>query len=357
MISVVLGIVLLTWVLTPVLTPFIAGALLAYVGDPWADRLENRGLPRTAAVTLVFALLFTALTLMTILVIPMLGRQLTVFAHKLPQYLAWLQQNALPVLQDYVGLSEGELDLPALGKALTPYWSEAGGIVSHVLRVLGASSGLLLQWVANGVLIPVVTFYLLRDWDTLVARAQDLLPRRAEPVISSLVAESDQVLSAFLRGQLSVMLAQGAIYSLGLWIVGLEFSLLIGMIAGLISFVPYLGAIVGVAIATVAAYLQFQEFTALLPVLAVFAVGQAIEGMLLTPLLVGDRIGLHPVAVIFAVMAGGQLFGFFGVLVALPVAAVIMVLLRHSHDEYMRSALYGTPPSDVPEDPPEERIA
>jgi predicted PurR-regulated permease PerM len=346
------GIAVLTWALAPVLTPFIAGALLAYVGDPWADRLETRGLPRTVAVIVVFAALFTVLTLAILLLIPLLGRQLTVFALKLPEYLAWLQQHALPMVRETFGLTGGELDLHSLGLALTPYWSEAGGILSHAVRVVGASGGLLLQWLANLVLIPVVTFYLLRDWDILVARVRDLLPRRAEPVVSALVVESDQVLSAFLRGQLLVMLGQGAIYALGLWVVGLEFSLLIGMIAGLISFVPYLGAIVGVAIAMAAGYLQFQEITALLPVLAVFAVGQAIEGMLLTPLLVGDRIGLHPVAVIFAVMVGGQLFGFLGVLVALPVAAVIMVLLRHSHDEYLRSALYGAAEADAPPDPP-----
>jgi predicted PurR-regulated permease PerM len=173
-----------------------------------------------------------------------------------------------------------------------------------------------------------------------MAQLRNLLPRRIEPVIVGLARESDEVLGAFLRGQFVVMLALGGIYSLGLFIIGLDFSLLIGMLAGLVSFVPYLGLIVGIVVAGIAALIQFQEFWPLLPVIGVFGIGQLIEGMLLTPLLVGDRIGLHPVAVIFAVLVGGHLFGFFGVLLALPVAAIIMVLLRHTHDEYLNSVLY-----------------
>ena len=338
----VVGMVTLTWLLAPVLTPFIAGALLAYLGDPWADRLEALGLKRSLAVTAVFAVLFVLLTLMVLLLLPMVGRQLAVLAQRLPEYMQWLQENLVPLLRDALGISGGAIDLAALGQALSGYWAQAGGMLGGMLGLVSASGGVLVQFVANLLLIPVVTFYLLRDWDILITNIGRLLPRRIEPAVAALAAESDEVLGAFLRGQILVMLAQGAIYSLGLWIVGLEFGLLIGMLAGLVSFVPYLGAIVGVSVALIAAYLQFHEIGALLPVLLVFGVGQVLEGMLLTPLLVGDRIGLHPVAVIFAVLAGGQLFGFFGVLVALPVAAVVMVLLRHSHDGYLRSALYGS---------------
>jgi predicted PurR-regulated permease PerM len=206
----------------------------------------------------------------------------------------------------------------------------------------------LLAWLANMLLVPVVTFYMLRDWDILVERIRELIPRRYERTIARLASASDEVLSAFLRGQLTVMLALGTIYTVGLWIVGLELALLIGMIAGLVSFVPYLGFIVGILAAGVAAVMQFQEVLPLLYVAIVFMVGQSIEGMLLTPLLVGEKIGMHPVAVIFAVLAGAQLFGFFGILLALPVAAVVMVLLRYTHERYVGSTLYTEEGVDAP---------
>lgn len=204
-------------------------------------------------------------------------------------------------------------------------------------------SGLsVIAWLGNLVLIPVVTFYLLRDWDILMARIHELLPRDSEPVITKLAKQSDETLAAFLRGQFLVMLALGIVYSTGLWFIDLKLALLIGMLAGLVSFVPYLGFIVGIVAASVAMLLQTQDVFQLLPVVIVFAIGQALEGMLLTPLLVGDKIGLHPVAVIFAVLAGGQLFGFVGILLALPVAAVIAVLLRHMHGQYKASALFDS---------------
>ena len=344
------GLVAVLWLLGPVLAPFAAGALLAYLGDPLADRLEAHRVPRTVAVVLVFTAIFLLLTLSVLLILPLLERQIAALAEKLPEYLRWAQEHVLPLLRDALGLDES-LDLQAVGTALKEHWEQAGGFLAGLVGSVTRSSGVVVGWIANALLIPVVTFYLLRDWDILVDRIRHLLPRRVEPVVSGLAAEADEVLGAFLRGQLLVMLGQGLIYSVGLWLVGLDFALLIGMFAGLVSFVPYLGAIVGVLAAGLAAYLQFQELWQLLPVLLVFGVGQAVEGMLLTPLLVGDRIGLHPVAVIFAVLAGGQLFGFFGVLVALPVAAVIMVLLRHTRDEYLRSAFYGESADQVPPAP------
>jgi predicted PurR-regulated permease PerM len=199
----------------------------------------------------------------------------------------------------------------------------------------------LLAWLANLVLIPVVTFYLLRDWDILIARIDELLPRQYQPIVAKLAKDSDDVLASFLRGQFMVMLALGAIYSVGLWFIDLKLALLIGMMAGLVSFVPYLGFILGIIAASVAVLLQTQELMQLIPVFIVFGIGQALEGMVLTPLLVGDRIGLHPVAVIFAVLAGGQLFGFVGILLALPVAAVLAVLLRYAHGQYKSSSIFN----------------
>ena len=209
----------------------------------------------------------------------------------------------------------------------------------------------LAAWVANLILVPVVTFYLLRDWDVMMAKVNRLLPRNIEPKVSLWASECDEVLGAFMKGQLLVMFALGVIYAIGLWLVGLDLALLVGMIAGLASIVPYMGFIIGIVVAGVAAFIQFQDPVVLAYVGAVFMVGQMLEGMLLTPLLVGDRIGLHPVAVIFAIMAGGQLFGFVGILLALPVAAVIMVLLRHLHERYKSSSLYVTDKKNDPEEP------
>jgi len=198
-----------------------------------------------------------------------------------------------------------------------------------------------LQWLANLILVPVVTFYLLRDWDVIVARFRELLPRRHAAKFIELTLECDDMLAAFIRGQLMVMFALSTIYTIGLALIGLELSLLVGVVAGVVSFVPYLGLIVGIGLAGLAAFFQFHEWLPLVMVVLVFGVAQVLEGVVLTPRFVGERIGLHPVAVIFSVLAGGQLFGFTGVLLALPAAAVIMVLLRHAHRRYLSSQIYS----------------
>lgn len=330
----------LIYLLAPMLTPFLTAALLAYLADPLADRLEARKLSRTGAVLVVFLLMFSLLALILLLGIPLLERQLVKFIARIPDALTWLQQNLLPALNARLGLEPDVLSLENLQQSFAAHWKEAGGVAAHVLAALGASSMGVLHWVTNLLLIPVITFYLLRDWDVLVARVQELLPRPVEPKVAQLARESDQVLGAFLRGQLSVMVALGVIYAVGLAIIGLDFALLIGMLAGLLSFVPYLGFIVGLLTASLAVLMQSHDLMHLVPVLIVFGVGQVIEGAVLTPWLVGDRIGLHPVAVIFAVLAGGELFGFVGVLLALPTAAVLAVVLRHVHAHYRGSPLY-----------------
>jgi predicted PurR-regulated permease PerM len=332
------GGLLLYW-LSPILFPFLVAALLAYLGDPLVDRLERK-MPRTLAVTIVFVCLLLVMAALLVVLLPALQQQVVALIKGLPRYIDWLQANAIPWLNQNLGLDISLMNLETLKTAAKGHWQQVGGIAANVMNVISQSGMVMLAWLANLVLIPVVTFYLLRDWDELVAAVHDLLPRHLEPMVTQLSKESDEVLGAFVRGQLMVMLALGTIYALGLWMVGLDLALLIGMIAGLVSFVPYLGFILGFILAAVAALFQFQDAIQLLPVLAVFGVGQALEGMLLTPLLVGDKIGLHPVAVIFAVMAGGQLFGFVGILLALPVAAVIMVLLRHVHKQYRQSGLY-----------------
>jgi len=220
-------------------------------------------------------------------------------------------------------------------------------LLGHISR----SSLVLIEWLANLVLIPVVTFYLLRDWDIMVERVRELLPRQYEPTINRLIRDCDSVLGSFIKGQVVVMLTLGLFYALALSLVaGLALGPLIGIVAGLVSFVPYLGVITGLAASLIAVFAQYGDWLHILLVLGVFAVGQALEGYFLVPRLVGDKIGLHPVAVMFAVLAGGQLFGFFGVLLALPVAAVVTVLLRFAHDRYVGSQLY-TAHSGQAEDP------
>jgi predicted PurR-regulated permease PerM len=336
----------LLYLLAPVLTPFAVSALLAYLGDPLVDRLERRRLSRTLAVTLVFALMTLAVVVAVLLLIPMLERQILRFIEQLPRYIAWLQETMLPWLEQQFGVDIERFEPANLVAMLRQHWAQAGGIAAAVLGGVSKSGMAVILWITHLVLIPVVTFYLLRDWDVMVERIRELLPRSVEPAISRLARQSDEVLGGFLRGQLSVMLALGAIYTIGLSLVGIDLALLIGMLAGLVSFIPYLGAIVGIGAGIIAALVQYGDLWHVALVVGVFAIGQTIESFALTPWLVGDRIGLHPVAVIFAILAGGQLFGFLGVLLALPVAAVVMVLLRYAHEQYTASTLYsaGDPP-------------
>ncbi len=331
----------LLYLLAPALTPFLFSALLAYLGDPLVDRLERLGLSRVLGVVVVFAVMFLAGVVCLLILIPALERQVVVIVGKIPLAIDWLQNWLLPRLSRHFGLAL-TIDTAALKQALVAHWQEVGAMARNVLSDLSRSGQWLLGWVSFVFLIPVVTFYLLRDWDILVSNVRNLLPRAIEPSVAQLATEIDAVLAEFLRGQLTVMLALALVYVSGLWLVGLDLAFVIGAVAGLVSFVPYLGVIVGLTLAGLAALLQFQDLWHFVAAAAVFGVGQLLEGMVLSPWLVGDRIGLHPVAVIFSVMAGGELFGFFGVLVALPVAAAIVVLLRHSHDEYKRSGLYDS---------------
>ncbi|MHA6494770.1 AI-2E family transporter [Pseudomonas borbori] len=339
------GLLLLGWLLYllhPILSPFLIGVLLAYLGDPLVDRLERWKLSRTWGVVVVFALFSLVLAAMLLVLVPMLGKQLVRLYQLAPQMLDWMQSDALPWVQLQLGLAEDFWRFDQLKVAFSEHLGETTDIVGMLLSQATASSLALLAWLANLLLIPVVSFYLMRDWDLLVAKLRGLLPRSREGLVVKLTSECHEVLGAFLRGQLLVMLALGIMYACGLMLIGLELGLLIGLLAGLASIVPYLGVVVGLGAALTAGLFQFGgDFYPLLAIAAVFMVGQMLEGMLLTPWLVGDRIGLHPVAVIFAIMAGGQLFGFTGVLLALPIAAVIMVLVRHLYDFYKLSALYG----------------
>lgn len=336
----VLAVGWLVYRLAPVLTPFLVAAGLAYLGDPLADRLQRHGVSRTTAVILVFVTMALLGIAFLLIMIPLLQRQALVLIEKIPAGVDWLQRSLLPKVLALPGLEGLNVNLDTVRQAVSEHWQQVGKALSGVLAEVTASGQALVTVLAYLLLIPVVTFYLLRDWDVLIARLHALVPRRIEPRVAQMTRECDAVLAQFIRGQLLVMLGLAIVYTVGLWIVGLDSAFLIGMVAGLVSFVPYLGFIVGIALAGFAVLIQYGDLIHLVYVVAVFGVGQLIEGFVLSPWLVGDRIGLHPVAVIFAVMAGGQLFGFFGVLLALPLAAVILVLLRHSHEFYVQSSLY-----------------
>ncbi len=356
MLALMVVILALLWLLAPVLTPFLVAAMFAYLGDPLADRLEKLKLGRTLAVSIVFTLMLLVLVGVLLLLVPLIERQVVRLINSLPDYVAWIRDQAAPWLQQHLNVDFGNFDTQRVVDLLREHMSSAGGFAAVVLANVSRSGLAVVAWLTNLVLIPVVTFYLLRDWDVLIERIRQLLPRSVEPTVSRLARDADTVLGAFVRGQLSVMVALGLIYGIGLWAVGLNVGPLIGMIAGLVSFVPYLGFIVGLVAGLIAALVQYHDWLHVILVLAVFGFGQVMEGYVLTPRLVGDKIGLHPVAVIFAVMAGGQLFGFTGVLLALPVASVIMVLLRYAHERYTSSSLYrtGTRKPDTDADVPIE---
>jgi len=333
-----------TWLLAPILTPFVVALMLAWLGDPLVDRLEARGRSRNTAVVLVFVLMILLLTLALLILVPLIQSQIETLVTALPQGQEWLLGTAIPWIEQKTGLEiMAWLDPSRLFEWVRSHWQQAGGVATTFFGYLSRSGFAMVAWVVNLALLPILTYYFLRDWDKLVERVASMIPRNHVGTITNLARESDEVLGAFIRGQFLVMIALGVVYAAGLSLVGLNLGLLIGLVAGLISFIPYLGATTGVVMAVLAALVQSQGFDLKLLTLVgvVFTVGQLLESYVLTPRIVGDKIGLHPVAVIFAVMAGGQLFGFLGMLLALPAAAVINVLLRYAHERYRQSELYA----------------
>ena len=326
--------------LSLVLIPLFISALLAYITDPLADRLERWKLSRIIAVSMVFLVLIIFTLLILLILIPLLSSQLDSLLSKLPEY-AMLLNYTLQSWLISIHLPADLFNINTITQSLTNYWKEiskfTGGLVSYMTR----SGAIILQWIADLVLISVVTFYLLRDWDLLVIHFRALLPRNYARKIISLSLECDEILSSFMRGQLMVMMTLTGIYTISLSIIGLELGVLIGLFAGILSFIPYLGLIIGMVFSGIVAFLQFHDWIPVITVTFIFGMAQIIEVMFLTPQFVGEHIGLHPVAVIFAILSGGQLFGFIGVLLALPIASVVMVLLRHVYKHYMDSNLYS----------------
>lgn len=324
----------LLYLLAPVLTPFVAAALLAYIGDPLADRLQRLRIPRTLAVVAVFVLTFLLISLLVLLVGPLIRTQVGALFEALPEIARQFEDVWLPNMAGYLSLEGGE-DV-GIGAFLARYSDMAGSWGTKVLVGVTKSGGALAAAVLSLFLVPILTFYLLRDWDSIMAHLAALVPSRQRRTVVELAQETDEVLGGFLRGQLLVMFALAVIYSVGLALVGLKFAVAIGVVSGLVSFVPYLGFIFGIGLAGLTVALEPEPLWQLVGVFATFSIAQMIEGSILTPKLVGDRIGLHPVIIILAIAAGGQLFGFFGILLALPAAAVLSVLVRFAYHRYLK---------------------
>ncbi|HEX6978158.1 MAG TPA: AI-2E family transporter [Alphaproteobacteria bacterium] len=339
---------LAVWLLSPVLFPFLVGLAIAYVLDPAVDRVERGGVGRTLATVIVMTLFFLFMAACILLLAPVFYEQTQGLSRRLAEAVADLYDLLRPYIDQMLqrdGSSSGS----------------GGDGVNLATQSIGWLGGIAMQVWSGGVALfnilsllfitPVVVFYLLRDWDRIVATVDLWLPRDYAPVIRQLLREIDLRLSGFLRGQALVCLFLGLFYAVGLTLVGLHYGLVIGLVTGLVSFVPYLGMLIGAGIGLLVAFFQFDSWWMIAAVAAVFLVGQFIEGNFVSPILVGDRVGLHPVWVMLAILAGGALFGVVGVLISVPVAAAIAVLLRFALDQYLHSPLYRGP-DDAVEPPP-----
>ena len=335
-------IVLALWLLGPVLTPFVVAAVLAYALTPLVNKLDRMGkgrLPRVVAVILVELLFIIATLCLLLLIVPIVIKEIPLIREQVPLLADRFTNGLTPWLAQYginVSLDIGSLKTLAL-KYLNANYEDMFGSLLSSLR-LGGSVALAI--LGNAVLIPVALFYLLMDWDKFVARMLELVPPLMRSAFDSFTDEADSVLGQYLRGQMLVMLVMAVFYAIGLALFGLDLALPIGIFTGLAMFIPYLGFGIGLILALLAGLLQFASLKAVVMVAVVYGVGQVVESFYLTPRLVGERIGLHPLAVIFALLAFGQVFGFVGVLIALPASAVLLVAIRRVRLRYMTSRLY-----------------
>ena len=334
------------WLLAPVLTPFVVAAVLAYALTPMVDWLDNVGrgrLPRMLAVVLVEILFLVVVLGVMLLIVPVLAKELPLMREQVPVLLDGMDALLKPFLAQFgVTLS---LDLASIKAFVLKYLSSnAEDTFGSVLTSLKLGGSVALAIFGNAVLIPVALFYLLMDWHQFVARVLAFVPPHLRAAYDRFMDEADAVLGQYLRGQLLVMVVMAVFYSAGLALFGLDLALPIGIFTGLAMFVPYVGFGLGLILATLAGLLEFAATAgpakALIMVAVVYGLGQLLESLYLTPRLVGERIGLHPLAVIFALLAFGQLFGFVGVLIALPASAVLLVAIRRAQEGYLSSKLY-----------------
>lgn len=332
--------VLLLWLLGEIMLPFIAGLVLAYFLDPVADALERWGLPRLAATGIILALCILVFTILLLLLVPLLGDQIGKFAERLPGYAATLVALFNDVAPDWMkdALDRANLKVP---EGATDIAAKAAGWIASLLGSVVSGGLALVNLVSLLFVTPIVVFYMLNDWDRLVAKVDSWLPRDHVETIREIARDIDKAMAGFIRGQGTVCMVLGVFYAVALIIVGLNFGLLIGLTAGLLSFIPYVGSIIGGVLSIGMALIQFwPDWISVVMVAAIFAVGQFLEGNFLSPKLVGESIGLHPVWLMFALFAFGYLFGFVGLLLAVPLAAAAGVLVRFALSRYLASPLY-----------------
>lgn len=337
-----LGLLALLYALSPILSPFLLAAILAYICNPVTDRLSGLGLPRLASVVLVLLALGGLFAGLALIILPLLAEESAVLAARAPEALTLANQKLAPWLQHNFGIRL-RFDPASLQKYAVANWDTVSGVLERLLDSLKIGGVALVGLAINLMLAPVVMFYLLLDWHGLLARIRNAIPRPWQAKLTGMAADIDAVLSQYLRGQILVMLILAVYYSLALWLAGIPSALPLGLITGLLIFIPYLGFSTGFVLALLVAVLQFAGWEPVLGVLVVYGIGQLLESFVLTPFLVGERIGLHPLAVIFALMAFGQIFGFFGVLLALPASAALVVALRELRRLYLASRFYQGP--------------
>lgn len=338
-------IVLLLWLLSEILLPFVAGAAIAYLLTPVTDRLERLGVNRLAAALSIITLVVMAIVVVILLVAPILGGQLTSFIDNIPGYVTRLQSllsdPSRPWLQKILGASF------SADKSIGDLVTQGVGWLTAFLKSLWSGGRALVSLFSLVVVTPVVAFYLIYDWHCMIRTADSWIPVQQRETVRQLARDVDAAIAGFVRGQTAVCLILGSFYAVALTLSGLNFGLLIGLISGVITFIPYVGSMTGLILAVGVAVAQFwPNYSSILMVLGIFLIGQFLEGNLLAPKLVGESVGLHPVWLIFALLAFGYLFGFVGLLVAVPLAATIGVLVRFALQRYRESALYtGKPPA------------
>jgi predicted PurR-regulated permease PerM len=330
------------YVLRDMLLPFVAGMAIAYFLDPVADRLEQFGAPRWLAATCVLLFFVLILVLAVLLLVPLIQSQITQLVETLPLIVNWVSNVGIPTVERKLTELSVE-NVERLKNAVNSFAGDAVGWLGTVLRGIVTGGFALFDVLTLLFITPIVAFYLLRDWDLMIGTVHGWLPRQHVGTILNQVNEIDDTLAGFVRGQATVCLILGLFYGVTLSVFGLNFGLVIGSIAGMLSFIPYVGSLVGFFASVGVALVQYETWTPVLIIIGIFLVGQAVEGNFLTPKLVGGKVGLHPVWVMFALLAGGSLFGFLGVLLAVPVAAIIGVLTRFALQQYIASPYYAGP--------------
>ena len=354
--GVALALLGLLWLLAPILTPFALAAVFAYLCNPAVDALVRRRLPRTVAALLVIGGLTLVLIALVLVLLPMLHHKGMMLVQKLPVLTDLFNEHASPKLNEFFNI-QLQLDSAQFRVWLGQFRDNAQDLLPVVLGQIGNRGMAIAMMIVNLLLIPIATFYLLQEWPRVITGLSRMLPRPWLPRARRVTAEIDAVLAQFCRGQLSVMLLLAVFYSVGLWLAGLDFALPVGVMTGLLCFVPYVGFGSGLTLALLSALLQGGGWEPVIGVAVVYSLGQLIESFALTPYIVGERIGLHPLAVIFALMAFGQLFGFTGMLVALPASAALLVGLREIASAWFASPVYlGSDDEGGIADPPENVV-